>query len=615
MLWLVCALIATGMATAQEKAPIEPCCSASRTQPTAQAQTYAESVLYSFTGSTDGGYPNAGLARDAQGNLYGTTFFGGEPTCNSGGTPGCGVVFKLDTSGNETVLHTFTNAPDGAFPPAGLVQDAQGNLYGTTYGGGAYATAAYAGGTVFKIDASGNETVLYSFCPHAVSQGGCADGTQLEAGLVRDAQGNLYGTTRAGGDLLALGCAGGCGTVFKVNSTGKETVLHSFTENGVDGMIPYATLVRDAQGNLYGTTSEGGSGSGSEGTVFKVDTSGNETVLYSFTENGVDGSVPAAGLVRDAQGNLYGTTSEGGSGYGTVYKLDTSGNPTLLHTFTGGADGAYPLAGLARDAKGNLYGTTFEGGAYYAGTVFKVDTTGKETVLYSFTGTSGDGFGPLSVPVLDPQGNLYGTTIDGGVSNAGTVYKLKLLTATTTTISSLPNPSAYGQAVTFTAVVTSTAGAPPDGETVTFYEGHGGTGTGTLSGGSATLTATLNVGTDIIRAVYGGDQTFAGSTSKPESQVVTTATTTTTLASSQNPSNPGQSVTFTATVTPQFSGTVTGTVTFYDGTTTLKTVSASGGTAKYRTSTLASGTHSITATYNGSTNFTGSSASLSQTVN
>src|SRR5258708_38729683 len=189
--------------------------------------------------------------------------------------------------------------------------------------------------------------------------------------------------------------------------------------------------------------------------------------------------------------------------------------------------------------------------------------------------------------------------------------------ATSPTLSSSLNPSTYGQKVTFTAVVTPSLGAaPPDGETVTFMKGTTVLGTGTLSGGSATfMTSTLPAGTAYIRAVYGGDSNFAGSKSNTVKQVVNKATTATTLASSLNPSNFGESVTFTATVTPQFGGTVKGSVTFYDGTTALKTVSVSGGVAKFTTSTLTSGAHSITATYNGNSNFTGSSASLTQTVN
>src|SRR5271165_6495671 len=166
------------------------------------------------------------------------------------------------------------------------------------------------------------------------------------------------------------------------------TVLYSFA-GGTDGAIPFAGLVQDAQGNLYGTTTQGGGGLGCEtqgcGTVFKVDTTGNETVLYSFTGTGGDGGNPYAGLVRDTQGNLYGTTNQGGtSGDGTVFKVDTTGKETVLYNFTGPPDGALPYAGLVQDAQGNLYGTTGAGGASGRGTVFKVDTTGKETVLYSF---------------------------------------------------------------------------------------------------------------------------------------------------------------------------------------------------------------------------------------
>src|SRR5271157_3461030 len=351
----------------------------------AQAQTYTESVLYSFQGGTDGAGPYAGLVLDAQGNVYGTTYYGGDLACSA---YGCGTVFTVDTTGKETVLYSFTRVGgDGAGPYAGLVLDAQGNLYGTTYAGGnpACTLEGPGCGTVFKVDTTGKETVLHSF----TGTGG--DGANPYAGLVRDAQGNLYGTTYVGG--------AGYGTVFKLDTTGKETVLYSFT--GYDGSGPEAGLVLDAQGNLYGTTKYGGNlacyAPYGCGTVFKLDTTGKETVLYSFTGTGTgDGEAPEAGLVLDTKGNLYGTTPYGGtnggaSNGGTVFKVDTTGKETVLYSFagTGAGDGQNPEAGLVLDAQGNLYGTTYFGGANAGGTVFKVDTTGKETVLHSFTGTGG----------------------------------------------------------------------------------------------------------------------------------------------------------------------------------------------------------------------------------
>jgi uncharacterized repeat protein (TIGR03803 family) len=505
----------------------------------AQAQPYTEGVLYSFTGGTDGARPAAGLVRDAEGNLYGTASVGGDLSCLVSSLPGCGVVFKVDTSGNQTVLYAFTGTGgDGQYPNGSLVLDAQGNLYGTTAAGGNLAYdcgEGYGCGTVFKLDTAGNETVLYSFT------GAGGDGASPYAGLVLDAQGNLYGTNVNGGDLTC-NAGYGCGTVFKVDTTGKETVLHAFTGTGGDGAYPWGGLVRDAQGNLYGATQNGGDLACDEGygcgTVFKLDTTGKETVLYAFTWTGGDGAIPwSAGLVRDAKGNLYGTTSLGGaSGQGTVFKVGKTGKETVLYSFTGGTDGGIPWQDLVQDAKGNLYGATIAGGDLSCvagpdysgcGTAFKLDaTTGKETVLYTFTG-AGDGDGAIPTGVVrDAQGNLYGTTHAGGDAacyapyGCGTVFKLtpSTVTKTTTTLTSSPNPSTYGEAVTFTATV---APAPPDGETVSFMKGKTVLGTGTLSSGSATFTtSTLKVGTTAVTAVYAGDSNFAGSKSKAVKQVV-----------------------------------------------------------------------------------------------
>lgn len=256
---------------------------------TTQGQTFT--VLHSFTGSTaDGANPTAGLVRDPAGNLYGTTAFGGLTNCSVFGDVGCGTVFKLDPSGNETVLHMFTGA-DGAFPAGGLLMDAAGNLYGTTVNGGSAGFCRNFGcGTVFKLDPSGNFTVLHAFVESS-------DGGNPTAGLIIDAAGNLYGTAGFGGDF-------GPGAVFKLDASGNETTLHSFS--GPDGREPSAPLIMDAGGNLYSTTFRGGAAD--LGNVFKLDPSGNLTVLHDFTGL-ADGGNPAAGLIMDAAGNLYGTTN------------------------------------------------------------------------------------------------------------------------------------------------------------------------------------------------------------------------------------------------------------------------------------------------------------------
>jgi uncharacterized repeat protein (TIGR03803 family) len=282
-------------------------------------------------------------------------------------------------------------------------------------------------GTVFKLNKTRKETVLHSF--------NTLEGGEVPLGdLIRDADGNLYGTTSYGGKKSKT-CPTkyGCGTVFKLDKKGRFTVLNSFA-GGTDGRGPVAGLYRDAAGNLYGTTSEGG---GSDwGTVFKLDTTGKETVLYRFS-GGADGGAPMAGLIQDAAGNLYGTTSYGGvtncggGPCGVVFKLDPKGNETVLHAFTGSPDGADPLAALIQDSAGNLFGTTREGGTVNnlndAGTVFKIDANGIESVLHAFSYK--DGAYPMGHLVQDSAGNLYGTTGGGGIGQCsafgcGTVFKI-----------------------------------------------------------------------------------------------------------------------------------------------------------------------------------------------
>jgi uncharacterized repeat protein (TIGR03803 family) len=275
-------------------------------------------------------------------------------------------------------------------------------------------------------------TVLHAFS-------GGADGAFPGGGrLILDAKGNLYGTTLEGGGGA---CSGGCGTIFRLDPTGKETVLYSFTGTGGDGKYPNGPLIRDAAGNFYGTTFGGGtsgtacSGYGC-GTVFKLDSARQETVLYSFS-GGVDGATPEAGLARDAAGNLYGTTHLGGAfNWGTVFVVNPSGNETVLHSFDGlTGDGGDAFAGLILDSSaGILYGTTQGGGNVNSnclpgleigcGTIFQITTTGTETVLYAFTGYK-DGNTPFGGVIRDQAGNLYGTTQPRpNPTGWGTIFKL-----------------------------------------------------------------------------------------------------------------------------------------------------------------------------------------------
>jgi uncharacterized repeat protein (TIGR03803 family) len=301
--------------------------------------------------------PYAGLLRDSAGNLFGITELGGDNSCYPG--YGCGTVFKLDRTGKkETVLHKFTNVPDGEFPQSLMVENASGTLYGTTYLGGAYVY-----GSVFSVDSGGKETVLYSFT-------GGSDGGIVHSGVIRDASGNLFGVSSGGG-------AYGNGVVFELDATGQETVLYSFT-GGSDGSGPDSELIFDEAGNLYGLTAGGGNlscqGGNGCGVVFELSPhSGNwtDTTLYTFCSlsNCTDGREPLGGpLVRDHAGNIYGVTEFGGtsqcngSGCGVVFKLDQTGKETVLHSFTAGRDGAYPFKGLTIDAAGNLYGTAAIGG-------------------------------------------------------------------------------------------------------------------------------------------------------------------------------------------------------------------------------------------------------------
>jgi uncharacterized repeat protein (TIGR03803 family) len=364
-------------------------------------------ILHDFgTDRTQGASPQGTLVMDEAGNLYGTTAVGGMLEI--------GTVYKIDADGNLSVLHSFRGHPtDGAGPGAGLIMDGTGNLYGTTIFGGEHQQ-----GTIYRISAAGDQSILHSFSG--------PDGRYPRGALLMDGEGNLYGTASDGGARC-------CGTVFKLGADGTMSVLHSFARDWLDGGDPQAELTMDSHGNLFGTTATGGLGGSDFGTVFKISADGTASVFYSFS--GFDGVGPHAGVVIDRLGNLYGTTTgAGGGGWtssGAVFRITPLGIGTVLHYFIGGftpeiIDGGYPSAELLLDSNtGNLYGTTVRGGDHDFGTVFEISTSGTLNILHSFTGRErGGGNSPYGGLILDSAGNLYGTTAVGGTDDGGIVFKI-----------------------------------------------------------------------------------------------------------------------------------------------------------------------------------------------
>jgi len=382
-------------------------------------------VLYAFRGGNDGAGLSGGLTFDKDNNLYGAT--------SGGGDYGYGTVFQLtphaDGSWTETILRSFKNGdPNGSEPNGGFIFDATGNLYGTAADGG-NSYCSYGCGVVFQM-APGNpgnwaENVLFSFDFN--------DGAHPTAGVIMDNEGNLYGTADVAFELAA-------------NANGwKEIVLHRFTGKHGDGLPPVSGLISDGSGNLYGTTVDGGNYppdcrvSGGCGIVFELLPRGHrwrEQVVHRFSGFSDDGSEPSSGVVLDAAGDLYGTTTIGGgtgctAGCGVVYKLTRGTNgrwkESLLHTFGNGQNGSYPDGGVVIDKKGNLYGTTAYGGSSCGcGLIYKLTPAPKGkwkyTVLHTFYGW--DGAVPAGGLVMDDKGNLYGGTALGGTYGFGVVFEL-----------------------------------------------------------------------------------------------------------------------------------------------------------------------------------------------
>ena len=388
----------------------------------AWAQTFT--VIHNFAGGQDGSQPVSGLAIDKAGNFYGTASAGGA---------GFGTVFKLVRKNSAWVLnplYSFAGGNDGAGPVATPVLGPNGTLYGSTAaggGGGCSKIYEYSGcGTIFNLKPGvsacktalcpWSETVIYHFA-------GGGDGAYPIGELHFDQSGNIFGTTA---DYLQFVSAG---TVFELTPSGggwTKSLVHRFSTSGSDGQYPASGVISDQASNLYGTTYNGGAHG--NGTVYQLTPSGSgwsESILYSFS--GSDGTDVAAGLVFDGAGNLYGGTTAGGTGGGTIFGLTPSGGGhwtlTVLNSFTGSGG---PASTLIMDSAGNLYGTTTADGAYGAGNVFKLSRAGEGWVytdVYDFTGGS-DGASPIGSLVLDANGNLYGTAEAGGANGEGVIFEL-----------------------------------------------------------------------------------------------------------------------------------------------------------------------------------------------
>ena len=476
----------------------------------ATAQSYQFETLYKFQGGTGGATPMAGV-RSSDGTIYVATLLGGDASCFPAG---CGIIYMLDSSGTWSTVYTFTGT-DGAMPFSNLVLDSGGNIYGTTEYGGDFNCSANGCGVVYKLNPTTKQiTVLHQFASGSDGIGGSP------ASVAFDSAGNLYGSADT---------TGGNGMIFKVDTSGKESVLYPFT-GGADGGGSALAIAVDSSGTLYGTTR--GGGKYGSGTVFKINTkTGAESALYSFT-GGNDGGGP-----RDArlvQENMVGVTKEGGSGNGVIYEVNVAtGDESVLYSFAGGADGSSPGA-FDFDAEGNLFGVTHYGGnkacTEGCGTVFKL-ASGKKTILHNFAGT--DGADPGGV-LLDPLGNIYGAATGGGNATAacqnmlgmgttacGTIFELAVssqtLPATTTTLGASPATVALGGTTTLTAKVTSATAGTIAG-TVAFKRGSTALGSAPVSSGKATLSnvavSTANgfvVGSDTVTAAYGGSTSFASS--------------------------------------------------------------------------------------------------------
>jgi uncharacterized repeat protein (TIGR03803 family) len=564
----------------------------------ASAQVYEVATDLSGSVATQ---PWGGVVKGSDGNLYGTTAASDTPG------KGCGTVYRVTPDGTLTVLHEFARA-DGCFPVGELVEGLDGNLYGTTSAGGPNSDAPNASrgtGTVFRITPAGVLSSLHAFAPYDHNTSTFPEGIYPFGGLALGPDGNFYGTTNYGGP------AGVGGTIFKVTPAGVLTVLHSLA--GLDGGYPNAGVSVGSDGNLYGTTIWGGGGPNVQGTVYQVTPTGSFTEINGFPYDGncnctPFGSQPLGEPVRDADGNLYGTTqlggppNVGGELAGTVWKLSPAGDFTLLHAFTG-PDGGLSSTGLTMGSDGNLYGVTY--GVNGFGTVFRVTLGGVFTNLHSFS----QSVGPDGRLFETSAGVFVGTTNGGGAGGKGLVFRLTLASATTTGLDVSPASSVFGQPLNLTATLSAASGTPPG--SIEFFDGTTSLGTSPLNGGVATLsTAALASGTHNVGASYAGEGSFLPSVASPVTVTVSAASTTTTINASANPINRRQLATLTATVAAVApgGGTVAGQVVFKEGRKTLGTAALVNGQAFLNVSYTKPGSHAIVATFGGNGSYLGSAS-------
>ena len=402
------------------------------------AQTFT--VLHAFTNSIGGGSaePSGNVTFDGNGNMYGTTVYGG--------TSDCGTIWKYSASGQYSVLHNFTGGANGGNPYGSVTFDSSGNMYGTTeYGGNSD------WGTIWEFSSTGNFSVLHRFTYDI-------DGAYPLAGVTFDKSGNMYGTA-GGGSPLEFG------TIWEYSAGGTFSVLHTFV-GGSDNGDPLGSVTFDKSGNMFGTTNGVGSGAG---TVWEISAAGQYSAIYSFS-GGIDGGFPSANVTFDKNGNMYGTTLYGGapgdangSGYGTVWEYSTSGTFSVLHAFNGGSDSCYPYGGVAIASNGNLYGTATNIWESGNGTLWEYNPSGNFYVLHTFTGGN-DGGAPTGSITFDSKGNIYGTATEGGSSANGTLWKYVPYNGQVHYITASPSSVTGGNSSTGTVYLTTAA--PTAGVTV-----------------------------------------------------------------------------------------------------------------------------------------------------